>query len=441
MAEKRRGLGKGLGALIPAANADTPASTSVAERPVDVFFPGSARGEDDVPRETKLHMTPRRSKKKTTSTRDSAIKGKTQSVDVTEDAADQAPETKEAKNAKPAAASKSTKSKTVKSGAKTAKAGKSKASTNASNSAVPQSEGDRSQEAPEKDKSDTAESVESVETSDKLVPVPGATFANLAVGDIAPNPQQPRKVFDAEDMAELVHSIREIGVLQPIVVRPLPSGTYELIMGERRWRASQAAGQPTVPAIIRQTADTDLLRDALLENLHRSELNALEEAAAYEQLLSDFSCTHEELASRIGRSRPQITNMVRLLRLPGPVQKRLTNGQISTGHARALLSLKTHEQMVRVSDRVIIDGLSVRATEELVASLTEPPEEGTLRRRRSTGEFGDLAGRLSTHFETKVAIAMGKKKGKVTLEFQNEDELQRLLDKMAPGEGMGSTGQ
>lgn len=432
MAEKRRGLGKGLGALIPAANSDAPAATSVAERPVDVFFPGAGGGDEAVSRETKLQMTPRRTKKRGSSTRDSVIRAKQQPSDVAADDVedekiDGGSTTTQSEPSRP----KASKRKATKSTSKSSQATKKEVAKKGPTVAAAESE--------DGDKKDNSDSASSDNDTENLVPVPGAMFANLAVGDIAPNPQQPRKVFDAEDMAELVHSIREIGVLQPIVVRPLPSGTYELIMGERRWRASQAAGQPTVPAIIRQTADTDLLRDALLENLHRSELNALEEAAAYEQLLSDFACTHEELASRIGRSRPQITNMVRLLRLPGPVQKRLTNGQISTGHARALLSLKTHEQMVRVSDRVIIDGLSVRATEELVASLTEPPEEGSIRRRRTTGEFGDLAGRLSTHFETKVAIAMGKKKGKVTLEFQNEDELKRLLDKMAPGEGMGTT--
>lgn len=431
MADKRRGLGKGLGALIPATTSASSSSTSVAERPVDVFFPGSNSSEgEDVPRETKLQMQPRRSGgKKAAKKAVSPAETATKSRDRAEKSATKPAATES--SAKKVTAAKGTKTKssevagTKKVATKSAKTTKAAAQKGSSTQGSPPSQVDKS------DKTDTV-AVEEPENG--LVPVPGASFAHLEVGDIQPNPQQPRKVFDAEDMAELVHSIREIGVLQPIVVRAVAgsAGKYELIMGERRWRASQAAGKSTIPAIIRETADTDLLRDALLENLHRSELNPLEEAAAYEQLLSDFSCTHEELAARIGRSRPQITNMVRLLKLPGPVQKRLTNGHLTTGHARALLSLTTQEQMMRVSDRVIIDGLSVRATEELVASLTEPPEDGGARRRRTSSQFADLAGRLSSRFDTKVAIAMGKRKGKVTLEFQDEDELNRLMGLMAP---------
>ena len=209
-----------------------------------------------------------------------------------------------------------------------------------------------------------------------LAPVPGASYGDLPIDSIRPNPRQPRTVFDEDDMSELVHSIREIGVLQPIVVRPVSAGQdgdvadgvrYELIMGERRWRASQAAGKDTVPAIVKETEDDDLLRDALLENLHRSQLNALEEAAAYQQLLEDFGCTHDELAGRIGRSRPQISNTLRLLKLPPLVARRVAAGVLSAGHARALLSLADGASMERLAQRIVAEGLSVRNVEEIVA--------------------------------------------------------------------------
>ncbi len=218
---------------------------------------------------------------------------------------------------------------------------------------------------------------------DGLVPVPGAYFAEIPVDRISPNPRQPRQVFDEDEMAELVHSVREIGVLQPVVVRPVPADSpdaapdgegqrYELIMGERRWRASQQAGLSAVPAIVRETAEDDLLRDALLENLHRSQLNPLEEAAAYQQLLDDFGCTHDELASRIGRSRPQISNTLRLLRLPPLVQRRVAAGVLSAGHARALLGLDDAPAMERLAQRIVAEGLSVRSVEEIVAVGEEP---------------------------------------------------------------------
>jgi len=274
----------------------------------------------------------------------------------------------------------------------------------------------------------------------ELVAVPGAQFADLALDSIRPNPRQPRTVFDEDDLAELVHSIREIGVLQPIVVRPIPADAtdvpdgvdYELIMGERRWRASREAGNDTVPAIIKATEDDDLLRDALLENLHRSNLNALEEAAAYQQLLDDFACTQEELATRIGRSRPQISNTLRLLKLPPVVARRVAAGVLSAGHARALLGVPDHAAMERLAQRIVAEGLSVRSVEEIV-SLGVDDEKPAKRRPRAGGrhpQLDDLAASLSDRLETRVGIALGKSKGKVTIEFASVEDLNRILDAM-----------
>ncbi|WP_420807806.1 ParB/RepB/Spo0J family partition protein [Antribacter gilvus] len=276
------------------------------------------------------------------------------------------------------------------------------------------------------------------ETGLDLLPVPGARFAEVPVTSIRPNPRQPRSVFDEGQLDELVASIREIGVLQPIVVRPdkeLP-GTYELIMGERRWRATQAAGLDLVPAIIRDTDDTHMLRDALLENLHRAALNPLEEAAAYRQLLDDFGCTHEELATRIARSRPQISNTLRLLRLPPLVQRRVAAGVLSAGHARALLGLSDAAEIERLAQRIVSEGLSVRATEEIVM-LTETGGGATKARKapRAGGRLeavDDLATRLSDRFETRVKVSVGKSKGRLTVEFASVDDLNRILAVMAP---------
>ena len=282
-----------------------------------------------------------------------------------------------------------------------------------------------------------------VSDSRGLAPVPGASYGDLPVGSIRPNPKQPRSVFDEDDMAELVHSISEIGVLQPIVVRPIPAGQgpddldnapegviYELIMGERRWRASQEAGKATVPAIVKETDDDDLLRDALLENLHRSQLNALEEAAAYQQLLEDFGCTHDELAGRIGRSRPQISNTLRLLKLPPLVARRVAAGVLSAGHARALLSLDDGAGMERLAQRIVAEGLSVRSVEEIVA-LGGDQERAKPRRPRAGNrhpQLDDLAARLSDRFDTRVNIALGQRKGKLTVEFASVEDLNRIVD-------------
>ena len=273
-----------------------------------------------------------------------------------------------------------------------------------------------------------------------LVAVPGAQFAEVPLDSIRPNPRQPRTIFDEDDLAELVHSIREIGVLQPVVIRRVPADAtdvpegveYELIMGERRWRASREAGNDTVPAIIKATEDDDLLRDALLENLHRSQLNALEEAAAYQQLLDDFGCTQEELAHRIGRSRPQISNTLRLLKLPPMVARRVAAGVLSAGHARALLGVGDGAAMERLAQRIVAEGLSVRSVEEIV-SLGVEDEKPARRRPRAGGrhpQLDDLAADLSDRLETRVAIALGKSRGKVTIDFASVEDLNRILDAM-----------
>lgn len=268
-----------------------------------------------------------------------------------------------------------------------------------------------------------------------LRPVEGAYFAELPVGSITPNPRQPRQVFDEEAMAELVHSVKEVGLLQPVVVRAVGNDRYELIMGERRWRATQEAGQDTIPAIVRETGDDVLLRDALLENLHRSQLNPLEEAAAYQQLLDDFGCTHEELAGRIGRSRPQISNTLRLLKLSPPVQRRVAAGVLSAGHARALLSVDNPDIQDRLAGRVIAEGISVRGLEEIVSvgdlgSGTKP----TARRNRPTAPaLADLAARLSDRLDTRVKVDLGKSKGRITVEFASIPDLERIVAILDPG--------
>jgi ParB family chromosome partitioning protein len=265
-------------------------------------------------------------------------------------------------------------------------------------------------------------------------PVPdGAYFADLPIGQVSANQVQPRQVFDEEAMAELVHSIREVGLLQPVVVRRSGDDAYELVMGERRWRAAQEAGLATIPAIVRQTEDADMLRDALLENLHRSQLNPLEEAAAYSQLLDDFSCTHDELATRIGRSRPQISNTIRLLKLSPPVQRRVAAGVISAGHARSLLAIEDPDLQDRLAARVVAEGISVRGLEEIVAVADRPAEEPPVRRRKPTAPgLKDIADRLSDRLDTRVRVDLGQRKGRITVEFASLDDLRRIVDIMDP---------
>jgi ParB family chromosome partitioning protein len=284
-----------------------------------------------------------------------------------------------------------------------------------------------------------AESAAFMNNDVELVEVPGVRFAEIPVTDIHPNRKQPRTVFDEDDMAELVHSVREIGVLQPIVVRTSTEKggePYELVMGERRWRAVQAAGLSTIPAIVRDTTDDDLLRDALLENLHRSQLNPLEEAAAYQQLLEDFGTTHEQLADRIGRSRPQVSNTLRLLKLPPLVQRRVAANVLSAGHARALLSLPDAASMERLAQKIVAEGMSVRATEEAVTLHREPgtPAKNNIPRPGARHERLDyLASSLSDRLDTNVKISLGARKGRVSIEFASVEDLNRIMDVLAPG--------
>lgn len=267
----------------------------------------------------------------------------------------------------------------------------------------------------------------------------GAVYRELNIADISPNARQPRQTFDEDALAELVHSIREFGLMQPIVVREDTPGRYELVMGERRWRATQAAGLLTIPAIIRQTADEAMLRDALLENIHRVQLNPLEEASAYQQLLEEFDVTHDELASKLGRSRPVVTNTIRLLRLPVPVQRRVAAGVLSAGHARALLAMEGHAGAQEdLAIRIVAEGLSVRATEEAVTLLRHEavrPSPDTARERAvpsGTPELTAVADRLSATFDTKVTVSLGKRKGRIVVDFGSVDDLERIVALMGP---------
>jgi len=269
----------------------------------------------------------------------------------------------------------------------------------------------------------------------------GAIYREIDPSVIEPNPRQPRQVFDEEALAELVHSIREFGLMQPIVVRAVPGAPlrYQLVMGERRWRAAQQAGLATIPAIVRETAEGNLLRDALLENIHRAQLNPLEEAAAYQQLLEEFDVTHDELAARIGRSRPVITNMIRLLRLPIAVQRRVAAGVLSAGHARALLALEAGpEAQEELAARIVAEGLSVRATEESVTLANRGDGKTPTPPRRKPIQMPglqDVAERLSGTFDTRVTVSLGKRKGKIVVEFGSVDDLQRIVAMMDPSAG------
>lgn len=266
----------------------------------------------------------------------------------------------------------------------------------------------------------------STPSSNTMVPVEGARFAELPIESIVPNPQQPRSVFEPEAFAELVHSIKEFGVLQPIVVRSKGDG-FELIMGERRLRASKEAGLTSIPAVVRETADENMLRDALLENLHRANLNPLEEASAYKQLLEDFGTTQEQLADKLGRSRPQITNTIRLLKLPIAVQTKVAAGVLSAGHARALLSATDEAQMQTLADRAIREGLSVRGLEELVASFKPKKTKGKIIAGRKQDMLKEMADKLGENLETVVKIQLGRKKGQLIIEFGNIADLRRII--------------
>ncbi|WP_341827737.1 ParB/RepB/Spo0J family partition protein [Trueperella pyogenes] len=387
MAEKRRGLGRGLGALFPEEQKEH------KSRATDVFF-SSPRKDSSEDGETGQSLAKKPGQRNvgraTGKLSETASTQKNVSRETLKGA------TEERKNSKISASGKKTQGNT----------------------------GDNHQH----------------ETGSELLPVPGATFGEITVNAIVPNMRQPREIFDEDELQELADSIAEVGILQPIVIRPLsapiednPQARYELIMGERRWRASQRAGKETIPAIVRHTEDSDLLRDALLENLHRANLNALEEAAAYQQLLEDFQCTQEELSRRIARSRPQISNTLRLLKLPPLVQRRVAANVLSAGHARALLGLTDPAAMERLAQRIVAEGMSVRQVEEIVALGEDnlPSQTPGTRRSRYSEELNELANRLSDRFNTRVKVNMGVRKGKIAIEFATIEDLNRILDDLS----------
>ena len=411
-ARKHTGLGRGLGALIPQASEQTPQNApSTPSRPLDVFFPeGSSAGTRGGSAQDLLQ--PKRG-------------------------------TASSKKKRPSMPSVEAAGGRRGSGSRSALGGGINGSdSRKANPRVPAGAATvASHDAHADDNVSRETSVEH-----ELLPVPGASFAEIAIDQIVPNTKQPREVFDEDDLKELSASIKEVGVLQPVVVRSIlvkgrseklkeflaekPDARYELIMGERRLRASELAGETTIPAIIRETEDGDLLRDALLENLHRAQLNPLEEASAYQQLMADFGATQEELAKRIARSRPQIANTLRLLKLPPSVQKKVAAQVITAGHARALLSLSTAEEMERLAERIVAEGLSVRTTEEIVrlgkAKATPRPRARQQRPLSALGE--SVVSALSDAYDTRVTITEGRKKGRIVIEFAGSEDLQRIAD-------------
>ena len=409
---KHSGLGRGLGALIPQASEQTPhTAPSASSRPLDVFFPeGSSAGRRGG--SAKDLLQPKRATASSKKKRP-------------------AMPSVEAAGGRRAGGSRSGLGGGINGSDSRTSAARQPVSTVPGGAADTHAEQDVSRET---------------STDHELLPVPGASFAEIAIDQIVPNTKQPREVFDEDDLKELSASIKEVGVLQPVVVRSIPAtgrseklqeflaekpeARYELIMGERRLRASELAGETTIPAIIRETDDGDLLRDALLENLHRAQLNPLEEASAYQQLMADFGATQEELAKRIARSRPQIANTLRLLKLPPSVQKKVAAQVITAGHARALLSLSTAEEMERLAERIVAEGLSVRTTEEIVrlgkAKATPRPRA---RQQRPLSPLGEsVVSALADAYDTRVTITEGRKKGRIVIEFAGSDDLQRIAD-------------
>ena len=411
-ARKHTGLGRGLGALIPQASEQTPQNApSAPSRPLDVFFPeGSSAGKRGG--SAKDLLQPKRG-------------------------------TASSKKKRPSMPSVEAAGGRRGGGSRSALGGGINGSD--SRKADPRVPAGAATVASHDAHTDNNVSRET-SVDHELLPVPGASFAEIAIDQIVPNTKQPREVFDEDDLKELSASIKEVGVLQPVVVRSIPAkgrseklneflaekpeARYELIMGERRLRASELAGETTIPAIIRETEDGDLLRDALLENLHRAQLNPLEEASAYQQLMADFGATQEELAKRIARSRPQIANTLRLLKLPPSVQKKVAAQVITAGHARALLSLSTPEEMERLAERIVAEGLSVRTTEEIVrlgkAKATPRPRA---RQQRPLSPLGEsVVSALSDAYDTRVTITEGRKKGRIVIEFAGSEDLQRIAD-------------
>ena len=460
MAQKKRGLGRGLQALIPEAQTEIP-----SRRPTDVFFPES--------------RSPARSKTTADEASDAASR---HAAEIASTLLAPSKRTRGRRSSPPATATKPSaaaakpKSGRARSGSESTgrsegtRTGRrrSRVSRETLMAEAPELAliglGDRpeDQTTPSADRSESRGALEDgtagtagargggkkkwASDDAGLVPVPGVTFAELPVEIIVPNPRQPRQVFDEDDITELAASIKEVGLLQPIVVRRVDdeegrAESYELVMGERRLRAAKEAGLKTIPAVVRYTEDQDLLRDALLENLHRVQLNPLEEAAAYQQLLDDFSCTHAELSKRIARSRSQISNTLRLMKLPPLVQRRLAAGVLSAGHARALLGLPDAAAMERLAQRIVAEGLSVRATEELVALHDEPPQaQNTRQTRRAAGTrtrrsapLPALSTQLSDVFDTRVKVTRGSKKGRITIEFAGDEDLARIVETLIPG--------
>ncbi|MFB9651455.1 ParB/RepB/Spo0J family partition protein [Pseudarthrobacter oxydans] len=438
MSEKRRGLGRGLGALIPSSAAANGSGTATTvSRPVDLFFPEGRKKTEPSEEEVEAPSS------KPAADKPAAAKSSRSSSSTSSPAKSTPAKSAAGKSA----AGKGTAAGTPAAGPSTSAKAKTEA---VATSAVTTDDAADTGYEPTTGVPEAAASAavlggrsETPGWDDDgvgLVEVPGVRFAEIPVGDIHPNRKQPRSVFDEDDMAELVHSVREIGVLQPIVVRKsIENGSepFELVMGERRWRAVQAAGLETIPAIVRDTTDDDLLRDALLENLHRSQLNPLEEAAAYQQLLEDFGTTHEQLADRIGRSRPQVSNTLRLLKLPPLVQRRVAAGVLSAGHARALLALPDAAAMERLAQKIVAEGMSVRATEEAVTLYQDPakPAKNNIPRPGARHERLDyLASSLSDRLDTNVKISLGVRKGKVSIEFASVEDLNRIMEVLAPGQ-------
>ena len=454
MAQKRRGLGRGLQALIPETQTETPSA-----RPTDVFFPesqdgspaksdkaledggrgeapqgGESRRKSDDIAATLLAPSKRtrRATSKGSSSRGTGWKASTESSGSQSGAAKKtASRSRRTRTGSSVSRETSEQKKTVEEAQ--VHLDETRAEEVSAISDVEAKEADAVKASGEAAKTD--------DEKQSLVPVPGATFADLPVDVIAANPHQPRQVFDEDDISELAASIKEVGLLQPIVVRRREGGGdgdgddagYELIMGERRLRAAKEAGLETIPAVVRYAADDELLRDALLENLHRVQLNPLEEAAAYQQLLEDFNCTHAELSQRIARSRSQISNTLRLMKLPPLVQRRLAAGVLSAGHARSLLGLPDAAAMERLAQRIVAEGLSVRATEELVALHDEPDARRTKSLRTRSATLPALSTRLSDAFDTRVKVTRGAKKGRITIEFAGDDDLARIVTALAPG--------
>jgi ParB family transcriptional regulator, chromosome partitioning protein len=428
MSDKRRGLGRGLGALIPSSAAASASGNGAApSRPVDLFFPEARKKTSDT------ETLPDVNAAQAQAPESDAKAGNPSDLTVDASGAGSAAAEAEAAAGADGADVVSDAAGAAGAGSKKTPARKT-AGPKTTRTAAKPSAADSGEQLPFE-----STSVQGDERSVELVEVPGVRFAEIPVTDIHPNRKQPRSVFDEDDMAELVHSVREIGVLQPIVVRTSTEEggePYELVMGERRWRAVQAAGLETIPAIVRDTTDDDLLRDALLENLHRSQLNPLEEAAAYQQLLEDFGTTHEQLADRIGRSRPQVSNTLRLLKLPPLVQRRVAANVISAGHARALLALPDAAAMERLAQKIVSEGMSVRATEEAVTLYQSPasPAKNNIPRPGARHERLDyLASSLSDRLDTNVKISLGARKGRVSIEFASVEDLNRIMDVLTPG--------